>query len=50
MFKVSLFIPCFIDQLYPEASKASLNLLEKVGCDVVFLENVLCAGQRLRKN
>lgn len=45
MLKIGLFIPCYIDQLYPEAGKASMSLLEKVGCEVIFLEDILCCGQ-----
>lgn len=43
--KVGLFIPCYIDQLYPEVGIATLQLLEKTGCEVVFLEDILCCGQ-----
>ncbi|UJH90714.1 (Fe-S)-binding protein [Antarcticibacterium sp. 1MA-6-2] len=43
--KVGLFVPCYIDQLYPQVGKASLELLEKTECEVIFLEDILCCGQ-----
>ena len=36
MPKVGLFIPCYIDQFYPQVAVATLQLLEKLGCDVSF--------------
>ncbi len=42
---VGLFIPCYIDQLYPSAGIASLQLLEKLGCEVVFPLQQTCCGQ-----
>ena len=43
--KVGLFIPCYIDQFYPAVAIATLELLEKAGCDVVFPLNQTCCGQ-----
>lgn len=43
--KIGLFIPCFIDQLYPQAGMASLELLEKQGYEVVYPEEQTCCGQ-----
>lgn len=43
--KIGLFIPCFIDQLYPQAGIATLELLEKAGCEVVYPEKQTCCGQ-----
>jgi L-lactate dehydrogenase complex protein LldE len=43
--KVGLFIPCYIDQFYPAVGVASLELLEKLGCDVSFPLNQTCCGQ-----
>jgi len=34
--KVELFVPCFIDQLYPETAFNTVRLLEKVGREVVY--------------
>jgi L-lactate dehydrogenase complex protein LldE len=33
---VGLFIPCYVNQFYPDAAKASLQLLEKLGVEVVY--------------
>lgn len=43
--KVGLFIPCYIDQFYPQIGIATLELLEKFGCDVSFPLNQTCCGQ-----
>lgn len=43
--KVQLFIPCFVDQLYPEVGMNTVKILEKVGCDVLFNDNQTCCGQ-----
>lgn len=45
MPKVGLFIPCYIDQFYPQVGIATLQLLEKCGCDVFFPLNQTCCGQ-----
>jgi len=45
MPKVGLFIPCYIDQFYPQVGIATLQLLEKCGCDVSFPLNQTCCGQ-----
>jgi L-lactate dehydrogenase complex protein LldE len=43
--KVALFIPCYIDQFYPNVAKASLEVLEYLGCEVDFPLNQTCCGQ-----
>ena len=43
--RVALFIPCYIDQFYPNVGVASLQLLEKLGCDVYFPLEQTCCGQ-----
>lgn len=43
--KVALFIPCYIDQFYPQVGIATLKLLEKLGCDVSFPLEQTCCGQ-----
>ena len=43
--KVGLFIPCYIDQLYPHVGIATLQLLEKQGVEVVFPLKQTCCGQ-----
>lgn len=43
--KIGLFIPCYIDQFYPKVGIATLELLEKAGCEVHFPMNQTCCGQ-----
>jgi L-lactate dehydrogenase complex protein LldE len=43
--RVGLFIPCYVDQFYPGAAIATLQLLEKLGCEVVYPANQTCCGQ-----
>ena len=45
MIKVGLFIPCYVDQFYPKVAIATLELLEKLGCEVHFPTNQTCCGQ-----
>jgi L-lactate dehydrogenase complex protein LldE len=42
---VDIFIPCFIDQLYPETGLNMVRVLEKLGCDVRYNANQTCCGQ-----
>lgn len=42
---VGLFIPCYVDQFYPNAAIATLQLLEKLGVDVVYPKKQTCCGQ-----
>ena len=42
---VQLFIPCFIDQLYPGVAFNMIKVLEKVGCKVRYNVNQTCCGQ-----
>ena len=42
---VQLFIPCFIDQLYPQVAFNMVKVLEKVGCTVKYNPNQTCCGQ-----
>ncbi len=43
--KIGLFIPCYIDQFYPQVGIATLELLQKLGCDVSFPLEQTCCGQ-----
>lgn len=43
--EVALFIPCYIDQFYPDVAKATLELLEKLGCKVSYPMDQTCCGQ-----
>lgn len=43
--KVDIFIPCYIDQLYPETGFSMVKILEKVGVSVNYNKNQTCCGQ-----
>jgi L-lactate dehydrogenase complex protein LldE len=43
--RVSLFITCFNDSLFPETGKAVVRLLERLGQEVEFREQQTCCGQ-----
>ena len=45
--KVGLFIPCYINQLYPQVGIATLELLEKLGVQVDYPLGQTCCGQPL---
>jgi len=42
---VALFIPCYVDQFYPQIGEATARLLLKLGVPVVFPEKQTCCGQ-----
>jgi len=42
---VALFIPCYIDQFYPEIGRATVRLLRGLGLPVEFPEDQTCCGQ-----
>lgn len=42
---VGLFIPCYIDQFYPQVGLATVDLLERCGAKVEFPEEQTCCGQ-----
>ncbi len=42
---VQIFIPCFIDQLYPETAFNMVKVLEKAGCTVSYNPSQTCCGQ-----
>ena len=43
--KISLFIPCFVDQLLPAVGLDTLRVLRRLGHDVDFLSDQTCCGQ-----
>lgn len=45
--KVGLFIPCYIDQFYPQVAIATLSLLEKLNITVEYPLSQTCCGQPL---
>ncbi len=42
---VQIFIPCFVDQLYPETAFNMVKVLEKAGCTVTYNSDQTCCGQ-----
>ena len=42
---VQLFIPCFVDQLYPQTAFNMVKVLEKAGCTVSYNTEQTCCGQ-----
>lgn len=42
---VQIFIPCFVDQLYPDTAFNMIKVLEKTGCSVTYNANQTCCGQ-----
>jgi L-lactate dehydrogenase complex protein LldE len=45
MPRVGLFIPCYVDQFYPDVGMATVELLERHGCEVDFPAAQTCCGQ-----
>ncbi len=45
--RIGLFIPCYIDQFYPQVGIATFELLQKLDIDVVYPEKQTCCGQPL---
>ncbi len=42
---VQIFIPCFVDQLYPQTAFNMVKVLEKAGCTVEYNTSQTCCGQ-----
>jgi L-lactate dehydrogenase complex protein LldE len=45
MTKVSLFVTCIVDQVFPRVGMAMAEVLERAGCEVEFREEQTCCGQ-----
>lgn len=45
MPQVGLFVPCYIDQLYPDVAWATVELLERFGCTIEYPADQTCCGQ-----
>lgn len=43
--KVDIFIPCFVDQLYPDTAFSMIKVLEKAGCQVHYNPRQTCCSQ-----
>ena len=42
---VQIFIPCFVDQLFPDTAFNMIKVLEKAGCTVSYNTSQTCCGQ-----
>jgi L-lactate dehydrogenase complex protein LldE len=42
---IGLFIPCYVNQLYPDAAIATLLLLQNLGIDMEYPPKQTCCGQ-----
>lgn len=42
---VQIFVPCFVDQLYPQTAFNMVKVLEKAGCKVSYNADQTCCGQ-----
>jgi L-lactate dehydrogenase complex protein LldE len=45
MPKVSLFVTCLVDQLWSSVGVSTVEVLRRIGCEVVFDERQTCCGQ-----
>ena len=43
--KIGLFVPCYVDALYPEVGVSTYKLLRSLGVDVDYPEKQTCCGQ-----
>jgi L-lactate dehydrogenase complex protein LldE len=43
--RITLFVPCFIDSLYPNVAMSMVKIFEQLGHSVEFPENQTCCGQ-----
>ena len=43
--RVSLFVTCLVDQLWPSVGASAVEVLRRAGCEVVFDERQTCCGQ-----
>ena len=43
--RIGLFVPCYVDAFHPEVGIATLELLERLGCDVEYPFDQTCCGQ-----
>ncbi len=43
--RVALFITCVNDTIFPQTGRATVQVLERLGCEVAFPEEQTCCGQ-----
>ena len=48
--KVEFFVPCCIDQLYPQTAFNAIKVLEHLGVEVSYRSEPICCGQTAFKN
>lgn len=48
--KVELFVPCCVDQLYPQTAFSTIKILEHLGMEVSYNPEQVCCGQAAFKN
>ncbi|MEO8091431.1 MAG: (Fe-S)-binding protein [bacterium] len=46
--RVSLFVTCLADSLFPRTGEATVRVLERLGCEVAFPREQTCCGQMHR--
>ena len=47
--KIGLFIPCYVDAVYPEVGLATYKLLKHLGLDVTYPQKQTCCGGAQRQ-
>ena len=45
MPRVSLFVTCIVDQVFPQVGLAMAGVLDRAGCEIEFREAQTCCGQ-----
>ena len=45
--KVHLFPQCIVDMFYPQVGIAAVEVLERLGCEIVLPKKQVCCGQPL---
>ncbi|MEL6820523.1 MAG: (Fe-S)-binding protein, partial [Calditrichota bacterium] len=43
--RVHIFIPCYVDQYFPQVGISLVNILREVGCEPIYLSEQTCCGQ-----
>jgi L-lactate dehydrogenase complex protein LldE len=45
ILRVALFVPCYVDQIYPQVAVSVVRVLRKLGVEVAYPEGQTCCGQ-----
>lgn len=43
--KITLFIPCFVDLLFPKAAIGMVKIFERLGHEIIYKPDITCCGQ-----